>query len=163
VAGRPASPRPHRVTAATAPARGVPAEERASSAGAPVAAAEPHVDDPRIAADAPRIAADALRIAADAPRIAADAPLLGPVPRSRPPARAAPGGERRERRDRSPPAAASGDTAEPRPVVRVTIGRIDVRGAPASAPPARPGPVRHQPLGLDEYLRRRDQPPGGSR
>jgi len=138
VAARPASPRRHEAAAdATAPARGVHAEERAP---------EQRIDDPRIAAD------DLV--------LADDAPLLGPVPRSRPPARTPRGGDRR---DRNQPAAAGGETAEPRPVVRVTIGRIDVRGTPAPASPVRPAPVRHQPLGLDEYLRRRDQPPGGSR
>lgn len=88
-----------------------------------------------------------------------DPPLLAPVPRRR-----------------SSTADLRGDTdhsgnrvvseprpqADARPVVRVTIGRIDVRGPSPSPQTPRPAPARHQPLGLDEYLRRRDQSGGGS-
>jgi hypothetical protein len=100
-------------------------------------AATPRLEDPRIGDD--------------------DAPLLGAVARSRPPARQRPGHELRPRtRDAQ-------DGAEVRPIVRVTIGRVDVRGTPPTAAPSpRPPPARHQPLGLEEYLRRRDQS-GGSR
>jgi hypothetical protein len=52
--------------------------------------------------------------------------------------------------------AAEREASQERPVVRVTIGRIEVRAAqppPAPQPPARPGytpPV----MSLDEYLKR---------
>ncbi len=44
------------------------------------------------------------------------------------------------------------------PIVRVTIGRIDVRAAPPSAPPARKSSPRSQPkLTLDRYLQSRKE------
>jgi hypothetical protein len=47
------------------------------------------------------------------------------------------------------------------PVVHITIGRIEVKAAAEPAPAPRRGPQRRQPLGLDEYLRRRSA--GGDR
>lgn len=116
-------------------------------------AAEPTAAGPMQRLDDPRIAPS------DA-EPTDDAPLLGPVPRSRLPASASRSGDRH---DRSHAIADADHGADARPVVRVTIGRIDVRGTPPAAAPSRPAAVRHQPLGLDEYLRRRDLPGGGSR
>jgi hypothetical protein len=51
-------------------------------------------------------------------------------------------------------------STDPEPVINITIGRIDVRAGPASEgerrarPAPRGGP---EPLGLNEYLRRREQ------
>jgi hypothetical protein len=79
------------------------------------------------------------------------------------------GPRRRARDDRTSPAArraaprATPLDPEARPVVRVTIGRIDVRSAPTPASPPAPRPARHQAMGLDEYLRRRDGRDGGAR
>jgi hypothetical protein len=61
-----------------------------------------------------------------------------------------------------PPASAEGDGRHenlPRPVIEVTIGRVDVRAIlpPVPAPPARP--VRSTTIPLEEYLRER--PRGG--
>jgi hypothetical protein len=51
----------------------------------------------------------------------------------------------------------AGRAGSPAPEVRVSIGRIELKAAPQSAPPARPrtSPARPGHLGLDEYLRRR--------
>lgn len=99
--------------------------------------------------------ADGRRRTVDDPAAVDDAPLLPAAPRSERFA-PAPGPASSERRVASEPA--------PRPVVRVTIGRIDVRGAAPVAPaPSRPAPARHQPLPLDEYLRRRDRGGGEPR
>jgi hypothetical protein len=56
---------------------------------------------------------------------------------------------------------ASSEVPPAAPIVRVTIGRIDVRTA-APAPAPRPAVNRHAPLALDDYLRRRDEPGRGS-
>lgn len=51
--------------------------------------------------------------------------------------------------------------AEQGPTVRVTIGRIEVRGALPPAPPQRAQPVRRRPaLPLDQYLKRRSEGKG---
>jgi hypothetical protein len=53
-------------------------------------------------------------------------------------------------------ARAAAGVVQARPVVKVTIGRIDVRGAPAASSPTRPtpAPARHVPQALDAFLRR---------
>jgi hypothetical protein len=58
--------------------------------------------------------------------------------------------------------AGTGETGA-RPCVRPTIGRVDVRAASPVAAPARPTPVRQNPMGLDDYLRRRDDQDGRAR
>ncbi len=78
-----------------------------------------------------------------------DRPLLPAITRPR-------AAVERARSPRLPPAAAPAD-AVARPIVKVTVGRIDVRTTPPTAGPSRPAPARHQPLALDEYLRRRDR------
>lgn len=59
-----------------------------------------------------------------------------------------------------PPRRASAEASEPGPIVRVIIGRIDVRAAPpVSPPPAHHSSPRPQPgprLALDAYLSRRN-------
>jgi hypothetical protein len=57
------------------------------------------------------------------------------------------------RHDWLPARAAS--TPAPEPVVNVTIGRIEVRVAPAAQTPARQRPEGAKPMGLDQYLRQR--------
>ena len=49
----------------------------------------------------------------------------------------------------SPPAAGA--------IVQVTIGRVEVRGAPAPAPRSAAARPREPRLGLDDYLRRRGE------
>ena len=63
-----------------------------------------------------------------------------------------------------PPSAASIDPARSRTpeavepeAIHVTIGRIDVRATPAVAPVSVPSRARPAPMGLDEYLRRRNE------
>ena len=46
-------------------------------------------------------------------------------------------------------------TPAPEPVVNVTIGRIEVRVAPAAQAPTRQRPEGPKPMGLDHYLRQR--------
>jgi hypothetical protein len=61
--------------------------------------------------------------------------------------------------DRQPESGAAAE-ARVQPPIRVHIGRIEIRGAPA-APAPRPAPPRRQPaLSLDQYLQRRN---GGGR
>jgi hypothetical protein len=51
------------------------------------------------------------------------------------------------------------ETAEGSPeAIRVSIGRIDVRATMAAPLPVAPAKPRHTPMGLDEYLRRRNEP-----
>jgi len=62
----------------------------------------------------------------------------------------------------SPPAPerlfAGPSAADEPPVVRVTIGRVDVRAVLPAAPPERPRPKRPPRLSLDEYLREGRRP-----
>jgi hypothetical protein len=52
---------------------------------------------------------------------------------------------------------ARGDLAvETSPVVRINIGRIEVRAGTSAAPPAAPRPPAPKTMGLDEYLASRD-------
>jgi hypothetical protein len=50
-------------------------------------------------------------------------------------------------------------SSPPAPIVRISIGRVDVRAVPPARPPApRPAPVRKEDrLSLEEYLRPRDR------
>jgi hypothetical protein len=48
------------------------------------------------------------------------------------------------------------ETAPPE-AIHVSIGRIDVRATPAASPVAAPARSRPAPMGLDEYLRRRNE------
>jgi hypothetical protein len=118
--------------------------------------AAPALDGPTTSAVGDEAAAP--EVANTDPAVATDDdPLLDPVaPRAAPPR-----GPRGARMTPSPSQHAGTHVDAVRPVVRVTIGRVDVRGVPAAATAPRAAPARHTPMPLDEYLRRRDTPGGG--
>ncbi|MCW8084281.1 hypothetical protein [Sabulicella glaciei] len=105
-----------------------------------------------------RIAREA---AGGAPPVSVAAPRAGSTPgaepaRPRPAPYTAPPAPR-GRRD-PPTLTPAAPTQPPAPaIVQVTIGRVEVRGGPPASPRAAPPRPREPRLGLDDYLRRREQ------
>ena len=96
------------------------------------------------------------------PRIAAGDTSVGRTPAASPrkSGRAIVAAEPQQRKHRGDPSSVISNDDEPDrpPVVRVTIGRIDVRTSPAPVSPQRKPPVGPKPaLALDEYLKSRKE------
>jgi hypothetical protein len=132
------------------PAPEAPANDWANQPGAPAADARLSAradPSPAEATSSELMSSEAGRAPAPAEGRAATRGTLRAAVRAAPP-----DGRRNEPR----PAPANGADAEPpEPVIQVTIGRIEVRAAPAGPAPARPAPTAPR-MTLEDYIRKRN-------